>query len=57
MVCTGLFDDEVETPADYAGLLVRLKARNLTMICANPDIVVERGSKLVYCARRHRAGI
>lgn len=50
VVCTGLFDDEVETPADYAELLGRLKALGLTMICANPDIVVERGSKLVYCA-------
>ena len=27
-----------------------MRARNLFMICANPDIVVERGDRLVYCA-------
>jgi HAD superfamily hydrolase (TIGR01459 family) len=50
VICTGLFDDEVETPDDYAERLAALRARNLFMICANPDIVVERGDKLVYCA-------
>ncbi len=50
VVCTGLFDDEVETPGDYAELLQRLRARNLPFICANPDIVVERGERLIWCA-------
>ncbi|WP_265516625.1 TIGR01459 family HAD-type hydrolase [Nitratireductor luteus] len=50
VVCTGLVDDEIETPEDYAELLQRLRARNLPFICANPDIVVERGDKLVFCA-------
>jgi HAD superfamily hydrolase (TIGR01459 family) len=50
VICTGLFNDEVETPDDYAERLAALRARNLFMICANPDIVVERGDKLVYCA-------
>jgi HAD superfamily hydrolase (TIGR01459 family) len=50
IVCTGLFDDEIETPADYAELLTRSLARGLPMICANPDIQVERGGKMVYCA-------
>ena len=50
VICTGLFDDEVETPDDSAERLAALRARNLFMICANPDIVVERGNKLVYCA-------
>ena len=50
VVCTGLGDDEAETPDDYAGLLARLRSRDLPMICANPDIVVERGHRLVYCA-------
>jgi HAD superfamily hydrolase (TIGR01459 family) len=49
-VCTGLADDETETPEDYRALLTRLKARNLFMLCGNPDLVVERGDKLVYCA-------
>jgi len=50
VVCTGLFDDEIETPDDYRDLLTRLRERNLFMICANPDVVVERGDRLVYCA-------
>jgi HAD superfamily hydrolase (TIGR01459 family) len=49
-VCTGLFDDNVETPEDYRDVLVRMRARNLFMVCANPDVVVERGDRLVYCA-------
>ncbi|MXN66148.1 TIGR01459 family HAD-type hydrolase [Stappia sp. GBMRC 2046] len=50
VVCTGLFDDETETPDDYRGMLTRLAKRGLPMICANPDIVVERGNKLIWCA-------
>ncbi|HEY6633453.1 MAG TPA: TIGR01459 family HAD-type hydrolase [Rhizobiaceae bacterium] len=49
VVCTGLFDDEIETPDDYAEMLRRLRARNLPMVCANPDIVVERGDRVVWC--------
>ncbi len=48
--CTGLFDDDIETPDDYREMLAALAARNLPMICANPDLTVERGTKLVYCA-------
>ncbi|RWX62216.1 TIGR01459 family HAD-type hydrolase, partial [Mesorhizobium sp. M4B.F.Ca.ET.089.01.1.1] len=50
VVCTGLFDDEVEKPSDYAELLRRLRARDLPFICANPDIVVERGERMIWCA-------
>ncbi|TIQ40105.1 MAG: TIGR01459 family HAD-type hydrolase [Mesorhizobium sp.] len=50
VVCTGLYDDEVEKPADYAELLQRLRARNLPFICANPDILVERGERTIWCA-------
>jgi len=49
-VCTGLYDDETETPADYTGMLKKLRARGIPMICANPDEKVERGSRIVYCA-------
>lgn len=49
-VCTGLYDDETEIPDDYAKLLKTLRARNVPMICANPDLRVERGGRLVYCA-------
>jgi HAD superfamily hydrolase (TIGR01459 family) len=50
VVCSGLFNDEVETPEDYRKLVATMRARNLFMVCANPDVVVERGDKLVYCA-------
>ena len=50
VVCTGLFNDDVEGPDDYRESLKQLRARNLFMLCANPDVVVERGDKLVYCA-------
>jgi HAD superfamily hydrolase (TIGR01459 family) len=50
VLCSGLIDDERETPADYAELLDALAARAVPMICANPDIMVERGDKLLYCA-------
>jgi HAD superfamily hydrolase (TIGR01459 family) len=49
-VCSGLSDDTVETPQDYHELIERMRRRGLPMICANPDIVVERGDELVYCA-------
>jgi len=49
-VCTGLFDDTRETPENYRGLLTAMRDRSLFMVCANPDIVVERGDQLVYCA-------
>jgi HAD superfamily hydrolase (TIGR01459 family) len=49
-LCSGLTDDTVETPQDYHELVERMRARALPMICANPDVVVERGHQLVYCA-------
>jgi HAD superfamily hydrolase (TIGR01459 family) len=50
VVCSGLFDDTTETPESYRGMLAAMRARSLFMVCANPDIVVERGDALVYCA-------
>lgn len=50
VVCTGLFNDDTETPEDYEVLLRELAGRKLTMLCANPDHLVERGHNLVYCA-------
>jgi HAD superfamily hydrolase (TIGR01459 family) len=50
VVCTGLFDDDTETPEDYRAALKRYADRGLRLICANPDIVVERGDRLVFCA-------
>jgi HAD superfamily hydrolase (TIGR01459 family) len=50
VVCTGLEDDDVETPDDYRGRLDLMLKRRLFMVCGNPDVVVERGPRLVYCA-------
>ena len=50
IVCSGLYDDSKETPADSASLFEPLLARQVPMICANPDILVERGADLIYCA-------
>jgi HAD superfamily hydrolase (TIGR01459 family) len=49
-VCTGLRNDETETPADYEPELRAMAARGLMMVCANPDIVIHRGDDLIYCA-------
>jgi HAD superfamily hydrolase (TIGR01459 family) len=48
-LCIGLVDDMNETPDDYAGVLKAMRARGLTMLCANPDIKVLRGPRMVWC--------
>jgi len=50
IVCTGLFDDETETPADYADVIAAGVALGLPLLCANPDIVVDKGDKRLFCA-------
>lgn len=50
VLCTGLFDDIHETPADYAALLRQMRELDLPMICANPDKMVRKGARLLYCA-------
>lgn len=50
IVCTGLFDDERETAEDYAARLGGPAERKLPMICANPDLQVERGGRIIPCA-------
>src|SRR5262249_19146821 len=47
---TGLYDDETEAPDDYRPLLETFLTRKLPFLCANPDIVVQRGDRLIYCA-------
>jgi len=49
IACTGLEDDETETPEDYRARLARAAARGLEMVCANPDKVVQRGDRLIVC--------
>ena len=50
VVCTGLRNDEGETPDTYRAELDELRRRDMFMLCGNPDLVVERGDKLIYCA-------
>ena len=46
---SGLNRDD-ETPKDYADILRQAKARDLDFICANPDIVVQHGNRMIWCA-------
>ncbi|HTB03704.1 MAG TPA: TIGR01459 family HAD-type hydrolase [Bradyrhizobium sp.] len=50
IVFTGLFDEETESAEDYRAMLLQARERKLPLVCANPDIVVERGDRLIYCA-------
>jgi HAD superfamily hydrolase (TIGR01459 family) len=50
VVCTGLVDDRRDEPQDYDDRLRAMLARRLTMLCANPDVVVEVGDRRLYCA-------
>ncbi len=52
VVCSG-FDEEDEREADmddYRRRLAAMRERNLWMLCANPDLVVERGHLIIPCA-------
>ncbi|WP_027487245.1 TIGR01459 family HAD-type hydrolase [Allorhizobium undicola] len=50
IVCTGFFDDEKEVPEDYHDMLAAFVARSVPLICANPDLIVERGHRMIPCA-------
>lgn len=50
IVCTGPFDDTKEGPDDYRTYWPAALARRLPFYCANPDLVVQRGDDLIYCA-------
>jgi HAD superfamily hydrolase (TIGR01459 family) len=50
IIDVGLVHEETEHPDQYRPMLQKAASRKLPMICANPDLVVERGDKLVYCA-------
>jgi HAD superfamily hydrolase (TIGR01459 family) len=49
-VCIGPRNDLTETPDDYADILAEMRAHNLLMICANPDLKVYRGRQICWCA-------
>jgi HAD superfamily hydrolase (TIGR01459 family) len=48
IVCTGLAPDQ--SPEEYKAQLMLAKQRGLKLLCANPDIVVDRGHKREWCA-------
>lgn len=50
ILCSGLDDDEVETPDDYADRLAEAARLTLPMVCANPDVIVDRGETRIFCA-------
>ncbi len=50
ILCTGLFEDDTETPEDYRTIFEECLAAGQEMICANPDLMVDRGGTLVPCA-------
>lgn len=50
LAISGLRDDSRETPDDYREILAAARARDLELICANPDITVRYGERLIYCA-------
>ncbi len=50
VVCSGFLDDNTETVADYRTTLDGFRRRGVLMLCANPDLMVERGARLVPCA-------
>ena len=50
IVCTGLFNDQTETPSDYAKIIEFGVKNRLPLLCANPDIQVDYGSQRLWCA-------
>lgn len=49
IVCTGPFDPLAD-PSVYRGDFLHAKTRGLKLLCANPDIVVDRGPVREWCA-------
>ena len=50
IICTGLFDSENENIQKYNEELSYFRKNHRRLICANPDEVVVRGTKMEYCA-------
>lgn len=46
---SGLSRDD-ETPEAYGEILRDMRARDMELLCANPDIVVRVGAELIWCA-------
>lgn len=50
IICTGPYDEASDTPEDYRGRFLSAHVRGLTMLNANPDLVVDFGEKRIFCA-------
>ncbi len=50
LLVSGVFDDETEQAEDYRDFLKQCLARDLPLVCANPDKVVMRGARIIPCA-------
>ena len=50
IVCTGPFDDTTEGPEDYKDYWTPALKAGKPFFCANPDLQVQRGDHLIYCA-------
>jgi len=50
IVCTGLFDDDTETPDDYRETFLYARNKGLKLLCTNPDVIVDKGDKRIFCA-------
>jgi HAD superfamily hydrolase (TIGR01459 family) len=47
--CTGPLDEDADRPEDYAPLFEAAVARGIDMVCANPDMIVQKGDRLILC--------
>jgi HAD superfamily hydrolase (TIGR01459 family) len=50
VLCTVFVDPDEDRLETYDPVLAEILGRRLDMICANPDIVVQQGNKLYFCA-------
>jgi HAD superfamily hydrolase (TIGR01459 family) len=47
---TGPLDDDIETVDVYEHLLTEMRDNEVALVCANPDLTVRSGSRMVICA-------
>ena len=50
ILLSGMNDDTVDTPEDYLSAMDTWHARDLQLVCANPDRQVQFGDRVIYCA-------
>jgi HAD superfamily hydrolase (TIGR01459 family) len=50
LAISGLDEPFSEKPYDYSELLAEARDRDLELLCANPDLVVRMGERLMWCA-------